>query len=142
MPFLCAAPRIRAVSGRADRATVKAVPDVDNATIVVWPPNHEELVSAFVNWAGSESDLRVFFTPDVLIGFDTPTRRGYLFDDGWTVEVWIERGLPAYLDLLPAEYLCEHCEIERLPSDPSPRQGMLELALTKGAPINQVRDLM
>ena len=97
---------------------MRAVPDVGEATIVVWPPNHAELVSAFRNWAGSDSALRAFFTPDVLIGFDSQGRRGYLFDDGWTVEVWIERGLPEFLDLLSAQYLFEHCEIERTPQPP------------------------
>ena len=100
---------------------------MDEATIVVLPPNHAELASAFRNWAESESNLLVFFTPDVLIGLDTPARRGYLFDDGWTVEVWVERGLQEFLDLLSAQYVFEHCEIERPPDDPSPQRGLLGL---------------
>ena len=115
---------------------------VDEATIVVWPPNDAELSAAFRKWAGDDADLRVVFTPDVLVGFDTPARRGYLFDDGWTVEVWIERGVHDFLDLLSADYLSDHCEVERPPGDPSPQRGLLEHALSKGAPIDEVRHLI
>lgn len=80
--------------------TVRFMPRPDESTILVWPPNHAELVSAFRTWAGDQAGLRVLFTPDVLIGLDTSERRGYLYDDGWTVEVWIERGLEAFLGLV------------------------------------------
>lgn len=114
----------------------------DVASIVAVPPRHTELAATFRTWAGDEADLRVFFIPDVLIGLDTPTRRGYLYDDGWTLEVWIERGVPEFLDLLSAEYLSDQCKVERPPGDPSPQRSLLELVLSKGAPIDEVRHLL
>lgn len=109
---------------------------------MVLPPDHAELVSAFRTWAGTDADLRVFFTPDVLVGFDSPNRRGYLFDDGWTVEVWIERGLEEFLGLLQAGYVAARCQVERPANDPSPQRGLLELALRHGSPIGEVRHLL
>ena len=116
--------------------------DVVEAIVVTSPPNQAPLAAAFRAWAGADADLRVVFTPDVLIGFDTPTRRGYLFDDGWAVEVWIERGLPEFLDLLADDYLSERCEVARPPGGPSSQRALLELALSKGAPIDEVKDLI
>jgi len=111
--------------------------------IVVWGSDQrKELARAFVAWAGDSADLRVFFTPDVLIGLDSGLRRGYLFDDGWTVETWIELGVDAFLTLLPADCTERTDTFERPPSDPSPCRGLIDLALTRGAPIGDVRHLM
>ena len=72
--------------------------ETDEATIRVSPPDHSELAGAFRSWAGEEAGLRVYFTPDVLIGIDAPARRGYLYDDGqWktkTVSIAAGNGNP------------------------------------------------
>ena len=110
--------------------------------IVVWAPDHRELADAFKSWAGAGADLRVVFTPDFLVGLDATHRRGYLYDDGWTVEVWIGMGGDELLALLSAEYLAAHCTVERPPRDPAVHQGLHDLVRTSGAPIDEVRHLI
>ena len=114
----------------------------DNATIRVSPPDHEVLAAAFRAWAGDHSSLRVSFTPDVLIATDAPSRRGYLYDDGWEVEVFVDRGVPEFLALLSAPYLADHCRLERRADDPSTQRALLELVLEQGAPFDEVRHLI
>ena len=114
----------------------------DEATVVVMPPDHSDLVEAFRAWAGGNAELRALFTPDVLIGLDAPTRRGYLYDDGWTVEVWIERGLTDFFRLLSPDYLAKHCRVERSAPGPLPQRELLSMALEEGEPISEVRHLI
>ena len=112
-------------------------------TIEVLPPNNNELVSSIKQWVGpSEADLRVLFTPDVLISLDRPDRSGYLYDDGWTVEVWIGRGGDLLLQLLSTSYLAEHCTVEQPPKEPGTHSRLHELAQQSGSPFNEVRHLI
>lgn len=116
--------------------------ETDNVTIQVLPPDHDEFAGAFWRWAGEGADGRVFFTPGVLIAIDVPARRGYLYDDGWQVEVFVDRGVEELVALLSGEYVAEHCELVRRTADPSWQRGLLNLALEKGVPLDEVRHLL
>ena len=102
------------------------------------------LGAVFREWAGPDADHRVIFiTPDVLIGVSDDSRRGYLFDDGWTIECWIERGVAAFLRLLHAEFPADDRSIDiNHPHDPAPMNGLTAWALKSGQPIAEVRHLL
>lgn len=95
-----------------------------------------------MRWAG-DGDIRVFFTPDVLVAVSTQLVRGYLFDDGWTVECWIERGVRQFRESLETAFGGADASYTIVdPSDYEGCPGLLELAIDKGAPIEDVRHLI
>ena len=103
------------------------------------------LASAFVTWAGPDADLRVLFTPDVLIAVDNDAGRGYLYDDGWSVEAWIERGSVGFLAVLDAEFAGPTDSGYRVGNPPGTarnHRGLTEMAIDKGHPIADVRHLL
>lgn len=108
------------------------------------PSGRRRLGAAFRSWTGPSADVRVFFTPDVLVGVSTEMVRGYLYDDGWTVECWIERGSRLFEELLevefgegdPAGY-----SVSR-PTEQSSMDGLMRLAIEKGSPIDEVSHLI
>jgi hypothetical protein len=106
------------------------------------PSGRSSLGEVFRRWAG-DADIRVLFTPDVLIAVSTQSFRGYLFDDGWTVECWIERGVRQFRESLEtafggagAGYAIGDS------SDHRDCPGLLELAINKGDAIADVRHLI
>lgn len=106
--------------------------------------NRPRLASVFGEWAGGPADLRVLFTPDVLIAVGTESARGYIYDDGYTFECWIEVGITGFRQLLAAEFVEG---IDRLApivgsSDPEKCRGLLSLALEMGSPFEKVRHLI
>jgi hypothetical protein len=101
--------------------------------------NAAHLAAVFRQWAGPDADYRMVFTPDVLIAVTDNTRRGNLFDDGWTVECWIERGVPEFLQLLRAEFPNDDCLQIDHPQDPAPGSGLTAWAMDRGQPIAAVR---
>ena len=101
------------------------------------------LGAVFREWAGPDADYRVIFTPDALIGVSDDSRRGYLFDDGWTVECWIERGAAAFLRLVHAEFPPHEHSVEvDHPHDPAPMKALTASAIDNGQPIAAVRHLL
>jgi len=89
---------------------------------------------AFVAWAGAEQDVRLLYTPDVLLAVDAPHRRGYLIDEVYFVTVWVDRGLPQLRTCLACE-LGEHRWTEE-PSDDRPDPAaFLAGALAHGRPL-------
>jgi hypothetical protein len=98
---------------------------------------------AFVSWAGSEQDLKVLFTPDVLMAIDVPQRRGVLLDEVYFVTVWVDRGVAAFRDCLRAELPSDQVRWTEVPAgqDPDPER-LLSSALTHGRPITTARHLL
>jgi hypothetical protein len=96
------------------------------------------LATAFRSWCGDLREARVFFTPDVLVAIDARDRRGYLFDDGWFVEVFIEIGAARFESQLanPEE------SRDEMPDGPATCQGLLSMALDKGEPYEAVQHLI
>ena len=106
------------------------------------PRGRSVLSEVFRGWANSEG-LRVLFTPDVLIAVNNPSERGYLYDDGWTVECWIERGVHRFLESLETAFDGAVTSYEVVtPSDSQSRAGLLDLAIENGDSIDLVRHLI
>ena len=106
------------------------------------PRGRSVLSEAFREWANSEG-LRVLFTPDVLIAVSNPSGRGYLYDDGWTVECWIERGVHRFRESLETAFDGAATSYEVVtPRDSQSRAGLLDLAIKKGDSIDLVRHLI
>jgi hypothetical protein len=123
--------------GEANRETPILVELVDDT-----PGGRSNLGEAFRTWSRAE-DVRVLFTPDVLIAVSSHSRRGYLYDDGWTVECWIERGVHELREALSGEFGSVDASIAILDASDDRRwRGLLELAIQKGAPIDLVRHLI
>jgi hypothetical protein len=103
------------------------------------------LTAVFRAWAGRDANLQVVFTPDVLIGVADDGARGYLFDDAWTVECWIEDGVPSFVELVEAEF-ADRAEDVLDPGGTSrsarARQQLMALVAERGVPIAEVRHLL
>jgi hypothetical protein len=113
-----------------EQATVFEV-DVDHAS---------RLASAFRTWAGADAHLRVHFTPEVLIGIDRPERRGHLYDDGWTIEAWIERGVDEFRATLVEAMAGE--PFSTTVDDTGRGAALLALVLERGHPFRDVQHLI
>ena len=106
---------------------------------------------AFLAWAGSEQDLKVLFTPDVLLAVDRPDRRGYLVDEVHFVTIWVDRGAPelrACLDRAIDDGGGGGGGGDRprwteqpAPDEPRPAE-VLATALARGRPLPEVRHLL
>lgn len=105
--------------------------DVDHAS---------RLASAFRTWAGADAHLRVHFTPEVLIGIDRPERRGHLYDDGWTIEAWIERGVDEFRATLVEAMAGE--PFSTTVDDTGRGAALLALVLERGHPFRDVQHLI
>ena len=106
------------------------------------PSGRSRFGGAFRSWTNG-ADVRVLFTPDVFIAVSNDVVRGYLFDDGWSVECWIERGVPEFRESLGNAFE----GVERgytivAASDRANLEGLLEWAIRDGAAIDAVRHLM
>jgi hypothetical protein len=93
---------------------------------------------AFEQWAGS-GQVVVSFGPDTLMAVDWPDRRGLLHDEIYFVTIWAGAGGDQLVELL--RRLTEEFVIRDPAMEPLPKRT-LELVLTKGAPIDEVRHLI
>ncbi len=97
---------------------------------------------AFRTWA-RDDDMRVLFTPGVLVAVSSSSARGYLHDDGWTVECWIERGVRRVGESLEDAF--GSVAGSYAVGDAGDANGcteLLELAIEKGDPIDDFRHLI
>lgn len=98
---------------------------------------------AFVAWVGADDDLRVLFTPDVLLAVDRPDRRGYLIDEVYFLTAWIDRGAAELRDRLRHELQGRDREWTEMPADQAPDpEAILSRACTDGHPFAEVRHLI
>ena len=106
------------------------------------PSGRSRIGGAFRAWTNG-ADLRALFTPDVLIAVSDEVVRGYLYDDGWTVECWIERGVSAFRASLEDAFegVDRGYTIDTA-SDRTSMEGLMDLAIRKGAAIHAVRHLL
>lgn len=104
-----------------------------------WDTKNPLLAPAFRSWCGDLSQTRVLFTPDVLIAIDTDEHKGYLYDDGWTIEVYIEVGGVDFEDHLkdPA-----HTRQDLTAETESTCAGLLSAGLARGQPFDRVHHLI
>ena len=106
------------------------------------PRGRRSLASAFKRWARSESAFRVLFTPEVFIAVDYEGRRGYLYDDGWSVECWLGRGAVDFLELLEIEFAWNSRRGFEFSTREETLEALIESAFERGSPINEVRHLL
>jgi hypothetical protein len=98
---------------------------------------------AFVAWVGADDDLRVLFTPDVLMAVDRPDRRGYLIDEVYFLTAWIDRGAAELRDRLRHELPGRDGDWTEVRADQAPDpEAFLARACTDGHPFAEVRHLI
>ena len=100
----------------------------------------EAAIRAFVAWAGSDADVKILYTPDVLLAIDTPQRRGFLVDEVYFVTVWIARGAPELREHLDRELPNGHTQWIEKPATAHPNpEGFLSTAMAHGRPLADVK---
>lgn len=52
----------------------------------------DSVIVAFIEWAGGPAEVRLLYTPDVLLAVETDVRRGFLLDEVYFATVWADRG--------------------------------------------------
>lgn len=99
---------------------------------------------AFRRWTGPNADVQVLFTPDVLMAFSSDAKRGYLYDDGWSVECWIERGTSDFMQCIEIEFGRTWADAVSVtcPQEIDTMSGLLDLAFRHGHPIAEVQHLI
>lgn len=95
---------------------------------------------AFRVW--SNGGERVLSTPEVLIAVNNRFARGYLFDDCWHVECYIERGVRRFRDSLESSFGLDTSSAIGEDSAHGRCASLLELAIEKGEAIDTVRHLI
>lgn len=97
-------------------------------------------IRAFVSWAGSDAEVKILYTPDVLLAIDTPQRRGFLVDEIYFVTIWIARGAAELRESLTRELPPAQPQwIEKPPTAHRNPEGFLSTAIRHGRPLAEVR---
>ena len=90
-------------------------------------------IRTFVEWASAPSEVRLVYTPDVLLGIDTGVKRGFLLDEVYRTTIWADRDGDA-LVLLLSERLEPSVWREGAPPERDPL-ALLRIAVDKGEPL-------
>lgn len=106
------------------------------------PSTRRSMSRAFMAWARRKSALRVFFTPDVFVALDHKGRRGYLYDDGWFLECWVEEGVDEFVGLLEREFSWHQGSAYVVSRESPPIAGLIVFALERGMSMKKARHLL
>ena len=109
---------------------------VDVEATVIEISDNDVGLRAFARWAEPRDAVRVLFGPDVIMAIETPLRRGWIMEEIYFATAWIDRGVDDFLRLLQDDR--HEVQTGRVELDP---QGMLEMILRKGSPVDEVKHL-